>query len=43
MYTYEETHDDVETFHSIYGPDGEHICDVDSKEQAEALLSHLNR
>lgn len=41
MYTYEE-HAFSKRCH-IIDPQGFIICNVDDKDQAEALLSHLNR
>ncbi len=43
MYTYEEDNDGHKVTHSIIDPDGLFLCNVESKQQAEALLSHLNR
>jgi hypothetical protein len=43
MYTYLKDTDGVKVLHSIIDPDGVHIANVETKEQADALLSHLNR
>lgn len=43
MYTYEKAYDGRITIWSILDPDGVFICNVDDEDQAQALLTHLNR
>jgi hypothetical protein len=42
MYTYESIKFEEE-YYSIYDPNHVYICSVDYEEDAQALISHLNR
>lgn len=42
MYTYELDSVDGNEY-CIYNPDGDYICFVTTKSEAQALISHLNR
>ena len=41
MYTFEIIDGDIAF--KVYDPEGKEICDVYSREEAEAVVSHLNR
>ena len=43
MYTYEPDCETEDTDYNIYDPEGTVICWVPTKDQAQALISHLNR